>query len=60
METITMLDYNHYNNVMYSYVQHDKQGVTRFKLNIDGKFDAEQIYEGKEPLTTEQIHSIID
>jgi hypothetical protein len=60
MEIITMIDYNHYNNVMYSYTMHEIQGLARYKLRIDGKFKDETIYSGKEPLTTDQIHYLID
>lgn len=60
MEIITLLDYNHYKDVMYSYSQHEKQWLTRYKLRIDGKFQDEEIYEGKEKLTTSQIKSMID
>jgi len=55
-----MIDYNHYNNVMYSYSSHEIQGITRYKLKIDWKFKDETIYEWKETFTTDQIHSIID
>jgi hypothetical protein len=60
METITLLDYNRYNETMYSYSMHEKQWLTRYKLRMDGKFQDEEIYEWKEPLTTEQIHYFID
>lgn len=45
---------------MYSYSSHEIQGITRYKLKIDWKFKDETIYEWKETLTTDQIHSIID
>ena len=55
-----MIDYNHYNNVMYAYTMHEVQGLTRYKLRIDGKFKDETIYEWKEPLSTDKIHYLID